>query len=46
MIVYRVGDFVDLCKGPHVKNTSLIKDFKILKNSSAYWLGDSKNESL
>jgi len=43
---YRVGDFVDLCEGPHINNTSSIKSFKILKNSSSYWLGDAKNESL
>lgn len=43
---YWVGDFVDLCEGPHINNTSSIKSFKILKNSSSYWLGDAKNESL
>lgn len=36
---YKVGDFIDLCAGPHIINTGVIKAIKIMKNSSAYWLG-------
>ena len=43
---YRVGDFVDLCMGPHLPHTGFVKSFKLLKNSGAYWLGDSNQESL
>lgn len=43
---YSQGEFVDLCRGPHVPNTALIKAFKLLKTSSAYWKGDPKNVSL
>jgi len=35
-----------LCTGPHIPNTGLMKAFKVMKNSSAYWLGDAKNDSL
>ncbi|RDL30423.1 Uncharacterized protein BP5553_10301 [Venustampulla echinocandica] len=44
--VYRCGPLIDLCVGPHVPHTGRIKAFAILKNSSAYWLGISANESL
>lgn len=44
--VYKCGDFIDLCLGPHVKSTGKVKAFKALKNSSAYWLGDKTNDSL
>ncbi|MCR4335720.1 MAG: threonine--tRNA ligase [archaeon] len=44
--VYRSGDFLDLCRGPHIGYTSAIKAFKILKTSSAYWRGDAKKEAL
>ncbi|MBI5816754.1 MAG: threonine--tRNA ligase [Nitrospinae bacterium] len=44
--VYRQGDFVDLCRGPHVEKTSEIKAFKVSRISGSYWLGDSKNEPL
>lgn len=37
---YTQGDFTDLCRGPHVANTSKIKNFKILSSSGAYWRGD------
>ena len=43
---YWCGPLIDLCTGPHVPNTSFIKAFKVMKNSSAYRLGDSKNDSL
>ncbi len=44
--LYRQGDFTDLCRGPHVANTSQIKAFKLTKLAGAYWRGDSKNEML
>ncbi|SBT77141.1 threonine--tRNA ligase, putative [Plasmodium ovale] len=44
--VYKCGSFIDLCLGPHIKNTGKVKAFKILKNSSAYWLGNKNNDSL
>ncbi|KAF7714972.1 Threonine--tRNA ligase, cytoplasmic [Penicillium ucsense] len=44
--VYRCGTLVDLCRGPHIQNTGKIKAFKILQNSSAYFLGDQSNDSL
>lgn len=40
------GSYVDLCKGPHVENTSEIKAFKLMSISGAYWRGDEKNEML
>ncbi|MBN2406898.1 MAG: threonine--tRNA ligase [Elusimicrobia bacterium] len=43
---YRNGDFIDLCKGPHVRNTSEVKHFKLLKLAGAYWRGDEKNKML
>ncbi|CAM1507241.1 Fc.00g068820.m01.CDS01 [Cosmosporella sp. VM-42] len=44
--VYRCGPLIDLCRGPHVPHTGNIKAFSVLRNSAAYWLGDSKNESV
>jgi len=44
--VYRNGKFIDLCRGPHVPTTAKFKAFKIMKNSSAYWLGKAENDSL
>jgi threonyl-tRNA synthetase len=44
--MFTQGEFDNLCKGPHVKNTSEIKAFKLLKISSAYWRGDEKNKQL
>jgi len=44
--VYRCGTLIDLCRGPHIADTGRVKAFKIVKNSSSYWLGDAKNESL
>ncbi len=43
---YKQGKFVDLCKGPHVPNTKMIKAFKLTKIAGAYWRGDSKNKML
>ena len=44
--IYRQGEFVDLCRGPHVPSVSFLKNFKILKTSGAYYKGDSKNKML
>jgi threonyl-tRNA synthetase len=44
--LYREGDFIDLCRGPHVPSTGKIKVFKLMKVAGAYWRGDSKNEML
>ncbi len=44
--IYRQGDFVDLCRGPHVENTKAIKAFKVDRIAGSYWLGDSQNEPL
>ncbi len=41
--IYQQGGFVDLCRGPHIPNTSLLKDFKLLRVAGAYWRGDEKN---
>ena len=43
---YTQGDFTDLCRGPHVESVKLLKHFKLLKTSGAYWEGDSKNKML
>ena len=44
--LYEQGDFVDLCRGPHVPDTSYLKHFKLLSVAGAYWRGDSKNKML
>ncbi|MCG5529914.1 threonine--tRNA ligase [Halorhodospira halochloris] len=44
--VYRQGDFVDLCRGPHVPSTGKLKAFKLTKVAGAYWRGDQNNEML
>lgn len=46
--IYQSGSFTDLCKGPHVKNTSQInqKSFKLLKTAGAYWRGDENRDQL
>ena len=44
--VYSQGDFVDLCRGPHIIHTGKIKAVKLLKTSGAYWRGDEKNKML
>jgi threonyl-tRNA synthetase len=46
LTAYKCGDFVDLCRGPHVEKTGLCKAFKLTKISSAYWKGKSDNASL
>ena len=43
---FKQGNFVDLCKGPHVKSTSEVKAFKLTKIAGAYWKGDAKNKML
>jgi len=43
---YKQGDFIDLCRGPHVPATGAIKAFKLMSVAGAYWRGDSKNEML
>ena len=44
--IYKQGTFVDLCRGPHLPDTSWIKDFKLLRVAGAYWRGDEKNDVL
>ena len=44
--LYRQGDFIDLCRGPHVPSTGRLKAFKLMRVAGAYWRGDSKNEML
>lgn len=46
LTIYQQGDFADLCRGPHIPRTGLLKAFKLTKVSGAYWRGDSKNEML
>ena len=43
---YTQGDFIDLCRGPHVPSTGKIKHFKLLSTSGAYWRGDENNKML
>lgn len=43
---YRQGDFVDLCRGPHVETVKACKNFKLTKHSGAYWKGDKENKVL
>ncbi|MBT5023635.1 threonine--tRNA ligase [Candidatus Woesearchaeota archaeon] len=44
--IYKQGEFVDLCRGPHVLHTGKIKSFKLTKIAGAYWRGDAKNKQL
>ncbi|MGD9264251.1 MAG: TGS domain-containing protein, partial [Lysobacterales bacterium] len=44
--MYQQGEFIDLCRGPHVPNTSHLGQFKLTKLAGAYWRGDSRNEML
>lgn len=46
LTLYKQGQFVDLCRGPHVPNTNRLKAFKLTKVSGAYWRGDANNEML
>ena len=46
MSFYRHGDFIDLCRGPHVPNTNLLKNVKLTKVSGSYWRADSTREQL
>ena len=44
--LYRQGDYVDLCRGPHIPSTGMIKAFKLLNVAGAYWRGDEHNKML
>ncbi len=44
--IYQQGGFVDLCRGPHIPDTSWVRDFKLLRVAGAYWRGDEKNDVL
>jgi len=44
--LYQQGEFIDLCRGPHVPNTNRLKAFKLMKLAGAYWRGKSENEML
>lgn len=44
--LYRQGNFIDLCRGPHAPSTGFVKHFKLMKVAGAYWRGDSRNEML
>jgi len=46
LTAYRQDDFIDLCRGPHLPRTGLLKSFKLTKLAGAYWRGDSNNEML
>lgn len=46
LTIYQQGDFIDLCRGPHVPSTGKLKAFKLTKLAGAYWRGDSNNEML
>lgn len=46
LTLYHQGEFVDLCRGPHIPRTGMLKAFKLTKLSGAYWRGDSNNEML
>ena len=43
---YQQGEFIDLCRGPHVESVKQLKNFKLLKHSGAYWKGDASNKML
>src|SRR5699024_7388062 len=44
--LYNQGDFVDLCRGPHIPNTGLVKAFKLLSIAGAYWQANSANKQI
>jgi threonyl-tRNA synthetase len=46
LTAYKQGEFIDLCEGPHVPSTGVIKAFKLIKLAAAYWKGDQKNKQL
>ena len=46
LTLYQQGDFIDLCRGPHVPNTGKLKAFKLTKLAGAYWRGNANNEML
>jgi len=46
LTAYRQGDFIDLCRGPHVPRTGMAKAIKVLKVAGAYWRGDAKGQQL
>ena len=46
LTLYQQGEFIDLCRGPHLPSTSFVKSFKLTRVSGAYWRGDSQNEVL
>ena len=46
LTAYKQGDFIDLCRGPHVQTTKMLKAFKLTKLAGAYWRGDSNNKML
>ena len=46
LTVYKQGEFIDLCRGPHLPSTGRIKAFKLLNVAGAYWRGDSNNKML
>jgi threonyl-tRNA synthetase len=46
LTIYQQDDFADLCRGPHVPHTGMLKAFRLTKVSGAYWRGDSSNEML
>lgn len=46
LTIYEEGDFIDLCRGPHVDRTGRIKHFKLLSVAGAYWRGDERNKML
>ncbi len=46
LTIFKLRDFVDLCRGPHVKRTGLLKNFKLTSVSAAYWRGDQNNASM
>lgn len=44
--IYKEGEFIDLCRGPHIPSTGRVKSFKLLNIAGAYWRGDEKNKQL
>ena len=44
--LYKTGDFVDLCRGPHIFSSGFVRELKILSSSGAYWRGSENNDML